>query len=108
MAGQDKDALPTAPCGEEVLEAFVAEELLCVGAGRARHAAEIGHLPAEIAIERAQDAFALAEGHGFGVIGECEREVAQADAAEPSDEVPRQEADAGTGGAGNGARKPLE
>ncbi len=91
VAGEDEDAFAAGAGGEEVLEAFVAEEGFGVGSGGAGHAAELRELLAEEVEEGAEDALAV----GVGFFREREGEVAEADAAEARDGVPGEGSDGG-------------
>jgi hypothetical protein len=104
VAGEDEDAMATGAGGEVVLEAFVAEELLGIGAIGAGHAAELGYLPTEIPVKSAEDAGAPGGGHA----GEAERKVAQADAAQARNEAPGCGSYSRAEEARDGAGKPLE
>ena len=99
-AGEDEDAVAAAAGAEVVLEAFVAEELLRVGAGGAGHAAELRHLPAEETVQRAKDALAF----WLGYVRKGEGEIAETDASETTDEVPGDGANGGARCTRDGAR----
>lgn len=99
MAGEDEDSIAFALGLKIILEALVADELVCAAKGGAGHVAKLRQLPAQAAIHSAEDFFPFREGLG----GEGEREILHADLAQagnggpggPADrcsEVPRQAA----------------
>jgi len=104
VAGEHQDALAAVAGGEVVFEAFVADELRGLLGGEAGHLAELGELPAERAVDAAQDGAAL----GGGRVGIGEGEVLLADAAQAGQQAVDEGSEGGADGAGGAARQQAD